>query len=78
MRQTEKGAIILNFKKAIALLLTTIMTLTATGVIPVAAEGAVWDRAQYYLEGLADYSQFDYSDPQHISDEDFFGVWEND
>lgn len=78
MRQIEKEAIILTFKKAIALLLTTVMTLTAAGIVPVAAEDIQWDRAAYYQESIADYSQFDYSDPQHISDEDFFGVWEND
>ena len=65
-------------KKIIALLLTFAMTLSIVGVMPTMVSASTYSREQYYADSIAEYSQHDLSDPQHITDADFFGVWDRE
>lgn len=51
------------------------MMLSVCGYLPQTAEAA-YDRNDYYKMSIAEYSNYDYSDPQYITDEDFFGKWD--
>ena len=66
----------MKLNKIVALLVTIAMTLSIVGVMPTMVSAATYSNAQYYADSIAEYSQHDLSDPQHITDEDFFGVWD--
>jgi len=64
-------------KKIIALLVAVSIMLPVVGFMPTTvAAASSYSREQYYLDSIIEYSQFSDSDPQYITDEDFFGVWD--
>lgn len=65
----------MKLKKVIALLLSLTIVTALTGIVPVRVSAASFDKEQYYLNTIAEYDQFDYTDPQYTTDEEFFGVW---
>lgn len=65
----------MTLKKIISLFLSLTIIMSIVGVMPTMVHAASYERAQYYLDSIAEYDQFDYTDPDYIPDEDFFGVW---
>ena len=65
-------------KKIISLTLSLILFLTATGFSPVAVKAASYDREKFYLDSIAEYSEYDFSDSQFIPDDEFFGKWDEE
>ena len=63
----------MKIKKFLSLTLVLIMLSSVLYVVP--ASAATFDREQFYIDSKAQYGDFDFSDPQHISDEEFFGLW---
>ena len=68
-------------KKYISLLLSVLFVtscLISSGITSVFATGEeqIWNRADYYEETMTAHSQFDVSDPMHVTDEEFFGVYD--
>lgn len=64
----------MKIKRFLTLFLTFVMLTSVLTISP--AYGATFDREQYYIDAKARYGEIDLSDPQYISDEDFFGVWD--
>ena len=62
-------------KRILSFMLSFIMVSVIAGEIPAMAE-TVWSQEQYYIDSITKYNDFDYSDPQHISDKEFFGEWD--
>jgi len=65
----------MTYKKVIALLLSLTIIMSAAGIMPVAVHAASWDREQYYLDSVAEYGEYDFTDSQFVADEEFFGKW---
>lgn len=65
----------MTYKKVIALLLSLTVIMSAAGTMPVAVHAASWDREQYYIDSIAEYGEYDFTDSQFVTDEDFFGKW---
>ena len=64
-------------KRILSFILSSVMALTIVGATPAMVEAA-WSQEQYYRESIEAYDGFDYSDPQFIPDEEFFGVWDEE
>ena len=65
----------MTVKKIIILLLSLTILMSVIGIMPAMVYAAAYNRAQYYLDSISEYEQFDYSDPQYTTDDEFFGVW---
>lgn len=61
----------MNLKKIMALVLTCALLISVFPLNTIAAED------NYLHDTIDQYADFDYSDPYDISDEDFFGVWDD-
>ena len=64
----------MNMKRMLSLFLSLLILLSCCWAIPVGAVEI--DREIYNAEMKAQYGDIDFSDPQFISDETFFGVWD--
>lgn len=64
-------------KRILSFIISLIMCFTIAGTIPAMAASA-WTQEQYYLDTIAAYNDFNYSDPQYITDAEFFGVWDSE
>lgn len=66
----------MKIKKHIALLLCLAIFMSVAGIVPATAYAKTFNREQYYLDAVAEYAQFDDTDPGYITDEEFYGVWD--
>ncbi|MBR1970664.1 MAG: S-layer homology domain-containing protein [Clostridia bacterium] len=64
----------MTMKKITAFVLSFIVLISVSGFNPLTADAAP-DKEAYYKMSIAEYDNFSYSDPQYITDEDFFGKW---
>ncbi|MBQ4517983.1 MAG: S-layer homology domain-containing protein [Clostridia bacterium] len=62
-------------KRFLSVLLTLVLALSSSLFVFTPAMAVEWDREAFYKESIAQYGALDFSDPQLIADEDFFGVW---
>lgn len=65
-------------KKITAFVLGFVMLICVSGVAPLTADAA-FSKEEYYRNSIAEYkNNFTYLDPQYITDEDFFGKWNDE
>jgi len=67
----------LKNNRKLSFILSFVICLAIVGIFPTMVEAA-WSRDQYYEDTMTARDQFDFSDPQFLPDEEFFGVWDEE